>query len=39
MEPKLASIGGIHSLDELRIGRDVEGSKTITEFAGGTEEN
>ena len=35
----MASIGGIHSLDELRIARDVEGSKTIPDFAGGTGEN
>jgi hypothetical protein len=39
MEAKLASIGGIHSLDELRISRDVEGSKTIPDFAGGTGKN
>jgi len=39
MEQKVASIGGIYSLDGLRIGRDVGGSKTIPDFAGGTEEN
>jgi hypothetical protein len=33
MEPKLANKGGIHGIDELRIGRDVEGSTTIPDFA------
>ena len=34
MESKVASIGGFHLLDELRIGRDVGGSKTIPDFPG-----